>query len=1098
MKLISLKVVVPIILLSCFLFSATLRGIDTPKTIPQVSPAEFLPNGMSYQVKHGKNVICSTDFRNGETLFFCQKKDLQNYKGTNEYVLVKYPVRDKALAGSNMIEFRAKRQIAKSTYFEFHATDDTGMKFIHIQRFALSKKYHTIQIPFLDLKCTKEPNAKINPEKIREISIVFLLNATDTLSIRDLRGKKKTEATLHVIPASGNSIGLFEAGVECILSFSGRFPANTSTARCEIRDYIGKKIFSSELKSANTTLNLGQLPSGYYEIRVFPILSDGTLSQESCLISNGWENLPGLATFAVMPTTKEENIRDMRKYGANSFYGLMNTRQQFSVHELMGIPWCIEAPRWRWYEPQRAGNVIDGLSAWAVRAMKQAKRPDYLFSTLSLSHQDAHHLALWSKTKHNFIRYSRGEMESPEFLRFLRSAVVLYKYQYSHMKKRIYEITWEPDLECRYGNTSINDILNYYKKIVPIIKELDPDSLIYGPKATFHMPWIREIFKAGLGQYLDGISGHFYTTPLPEEGRLPEKIAEYRSIVKAATGREMRICNTEGGYYSKVLGINDLKEQARRDLRYALIMQGENIDFFLLFFLFDFSGERYTTWGLFFTDTPDGGFSPKRLMPKPIVPAYAVAAWLLRGAKPVINLRWFDSNVWGYVFQRDNQPVIALWNPYREQKIQFPVGDRKSVVKIDMMGQQTRLPVKNGSISLTISQDVTYLLETDPEIWMGKIADKTADNGVCPLELFCGKTTSLPADVHNVNVVAAAPLHIVKKDDNSLGIFVPQNAVSGIIPLQITRQGEKQILFTRVNLPLQVENGKFLVENGTIFLLFPVRNNSAAAVYAEIVLTASGLQYQKKLMFLPGEGEIRIPVFQNVKNPDPLVPFSGELQVKIAENTFTKPFSYTFLAAWPRLKNTSENLYQNNILLAGRGASGKTDTCHITFYREKDFLELQAEITDDVFHQRKSDATIWMQDSLQIAFDTDPHNVYEYDELTARLSKKVTSLGFAQTPAGPLAYRYKTFHEKILSTGDVTDAIPFSIRRQNGKTIYAIRIPWEQIGLSPEEAVPGKELGISVLINDSDGEKTARRTMTLFGGIQDESGWRHYGILNLR
>ena len=120
------------------------------------------------------------------------------------------------------------------------------------------------------------------------------------------------------------------------------------------------------------------------------------------------------------------------------------------------------------------------------------------------------------------------------------------------------------------------------------------------------------------------------------------------------------------------------------------------------------------------------------------------------------------------------------------------------------------------------------------------------------------------------------------------------------------------------------------------------------------------------------------------------------------------------------------------------------------------------------------------------------------DELTARLSKRVTSIGVALTPEGVRVYRYLTFRESVLPTGDITGKVECSIRREGGKTLYAIRVPWREIGLAPEEAVAGKELGISVLINDSDGEKTPRRTLSLFGGIEDGSGWRHYGILNLR
>ena len=86
----------------------------------------------------------------------------------------------------------------------------------------------------------------------------------------------------------------------------------------------------------------------------------------------------------------------------------------------------------------------------------------------------------------------------------------------------------------------------------------------------------------------------------------------------------------------------------------------------------------------------------------------------------------------------------------------------------------------------------------------------------------------------------------------------------------------------------------------------------------------------------------------------------------------------------------------------------------------------------------------------------------------------------------------------MLPTGDITGKVECSIRREGGKTFYRLRVPWRQIGLAPEEAVAGKELGISVLVNDSDGAKSPRRTLSLFGGIADGSGWRYYGVLNLR
>lgn len=1069
-------------------------------------PAEFSPDGSSWSLKHGGRGFCEMQWQpqGRETVFSCRKKNPLNHRGSEEWVLAECPVGESGLSDCDGVELQVKRGIPQNTYFEIRAVEESGRTFVMAQHVALSPEYRVLRFPFRRMKSVKEPKAKVAPEKVRKIALVFVLNATDSLSLRGIRRwkeaeqKKKSTETLQILPECGNTAGLFEPDQECVLRLQGGLPDEVASARCSIRNYFGEEVFSGVLKRADSRLNPGKLPPGYYEVRIFPALPDGTFSRESCIRTNGWENISGMVSFAVMPCRKEENLRRMRQYGMAGFYGIMNSRHQFEAHERMGTPWALEGPRWIWCENKGPGPVIDGVSEWAARKMKQPKRPDYLFSLLALSHKDRD-IPPWARGKYDFRSFANGKVDSPEYLQFIRSAVLLHKYQYSHMRKRIYEITWEPDLDCRPGGATIHDVLAYYKRVVPLIRSLDPDALIYGPKATLNLPWIRKLFEAGLGEYLDGVSGHFYTTPLPEDGGLPEKFAEYRALVKKFTGREMRLCNTEGGYYSKVLGVNDLTEQARRDLRYALISQGEGLDLLLLFYLFDFSGEKYTTWGMFFTDRKNGDFSPRRLMPKPVVPAYAVAASLLCGARPVMHLRWIDPEVWGYLFQRDGEPVIALWNPRRSQKIHFPAGARDEIVKVDIMGRRCRLPVKDGMVTLTLSPDVTWLLGMDPDVWLGEISGKTADNGVQPLELYCGRSIALPGRVERISAEGAENALDLSGSEGVFRIAVAENALPGVVPLRVTEQGRTRIQFARINPPLELGNGSLREENGMVSLYFPVRNNSASPVGAELALTSPAGVYRESRSFpAASRGEVRIPAFRSADNPDPLAPFAGTLRVTTANYDFVKPFSFTFLAAWERTRKTPGELYRNSVVLKGEGASGKIDSCRLTFFRDREALTLCAELADDQFHQEKRDDSIWMQDSIQVAFDTDPHNVYEYDELTARLSKKVTSIGAALTPEGVRVYRYLTFQERVLPTGDITGKVECSIRREGGKTFYRLRVPWRQIGLAPEEAVAGKELGISVLVNDSDGAKSPRRTLSLFGGIADGSGWRYYGVLNLR
>ena len=518
-------------------------------------PAEFSPDGSSWSLKHGGRGFCEMQWQpqGRETVFSCRKKNPLNHRGSEEWVLAECPVGESGLSDCDGVELQVKRGIPQNTYFEIRAVEESGRTFVMAQHVALSPEYRVLRFPFRRMKSVKEPKAKVAPEKVRKIALVFVLNATDSLSLRGIRRwkeaeqKKKSTETLQILPECGNTAGLFDPDQECVLRLQGGLPDEVASARCSIRNYFGEEVFSGVLKRADSRLNPGKLPPGYYEVRIFPALPDGTFSRESCIRTNGWENISGMVSFAVMPCRKEENLRRMRQYGMAGFYGIMNSRHQFEAHERMGTPWALEGPRWIWCENKGPGPVIDGVSEWAARKMKQPKRPDYLFSLLALSHKDRD-IPPWARGKYDFRSFANGKVDSPEYLQFIRSAVLLHKYQYSHMRKRIYEITWEPDLDCRPGGATIHDVLAYYKRVVPLIRSLDPDALIYGPKATFNLPWIRKLFEAGLGEYLDGVSGHFYTTPLPEDGGLPEKFAEYRALVKKFTGREMRLCNTEGGY----------------------------------------------------------------------------------------------------------------------------------------------------------------------------------------------------------------------------------------------------------------------------------------------------------------------------------------------------------------------------------------------------------------------------------------------------------------------------------------------------------------------------------------------------------------------
>lgn len=114
-------------------------------------------------------------------------------------------------------------------------------------------------------------------------------------------------------------------------------------------------------------------------------------------------------------------------------------------------------------------------------------------------------------------------------------------------------------------------------------------------------------------------------------------------------------------------------------------------------------------------------------------------------------------------------------------------------------------------------------------------------------------------------------------------------------------------------------------------------------------------------------------------------------------------------------------------------------------------------------------------------------------------SKKVTEISISHTPEGNQAWRSRTYDAGELPTGDITNSgIQVDWRRDEEErlTTYDLRIPWSQIGLDTVKA--GKDIGISILVNDSDGKDTRRRCLELFSGIYAAKDYRLFGRIQLR
>jgi hypothetical protein len=119
-------------------------------------------------------------------------------------------------------------------------------------------------------------------------------------------------------------------------------------------------------------------------------------------------------------------------------------------------------------------------------------------------------------------------------------------------------------------------------------------------------------------------------------------------------------------------------------------------------------------------------------------------------------------------------------------------------------------------------------------------------------------------------------------------------------------------------------------------------------------------------------------------------------------------------------------------------------------------LYLDAWATDDRHAQPRQGARLWEGDSLQVAVQGPPG------------APRVLELAIGLTDAGREdGWVFSAIPGGAVAAGALDRAqAPYKVERAGGRTIYALRLPWEAMKL---EGPPREPLRLSFLVNDDDG-----------------------------
>lgn len=146
-------------------------------------------------------------------------------------------------------------------------------------------------------------------------------------------------------------------------------------------------------------------------------------------------------------------------------------------------------------------------------------------------------------------------------------------------------------------------------------------------------------------------------------------------------------------------------------------------------------------------------------------------------------------------------------------------------------------------------------------------------------------------------------------------------------------------------------------------------------------------------------------------------------------------------------------------------------------------FRLRVKVSDNVHRQTKSPAGMWMEDSIQVAFDMDAGKPWEYNLISdGRYNgHRIVYYSIGQSTDGKnMVWRNRANCPGMTGTC-LEPSINAVVTRQGRQTLYDVTFPWPTLGAQHMPS-PESLIGFSLAVNDSD-KGFDRKFLTFGNGI---------------
>ena len=685
----------------------------------------------------------------------------------------------------------------------------------------------------------------------------------------------------------------------------------------------------------------------------------------------------------------------------------------------------------------------------------------------------------------------------------------------AYLAKLPYVDTIEMFNEWNHSGFSILDqsaegYLAYCKVAYPAIKAAAKEAgkevtVLAGGCAGFASNWIERFIRLGGLDYCDGLSYHPYQYRSFDYKAFKEQtdqvtrwMTEYHGSTKPITLTEMGIPEaedketTKAGYehWDKMRSLPGMYIMAQHSGAY------DTIYYYNMHSTGYAPDQREPGFGLFeFVGMSDGN----RLTATDAAVTFAAYMKMLTGAEPGRKIEADDYKKLAYEFTRqDGEKIAALWTSGQHRTWGIDLGIREVTVYDQFGNYKETLFSENGCFDFDLTDEIVYIQgnfvnfeEAESRISLSDGVISAPVGDMIRFSLEDTQKRSLKAELDYDPDVFTFEEYGAMSDGRIAFAARLREGVTGRyhIGVRLMDADGKTVYYARpaadistALLDVSLSTAQVSQTNDRRWAVrVNVTNRSATQTLYGTVSLLEPSEFVSERSFselLPGETRtvvINLPEMV-VKRPQQMkfrvsldngveTVINQKLDFTAARKVGKKPVIDGKIGKdeWNSTLLSEDRGSRYTTLIKGTAWGGVSDVSvtHRILWDEENFY-MMAVVRDNVHYTAQKDPdSMWQDDSIQFGI------LENREETLDAASMAFTELCISANPAGDTIYR----HSSAAGSGTgVVENRELKIARENGRTIYEMRIPWSELLSEHHTAKEGDEYAFSFLINDNDGD----------------------------